>query len=124
MPEVASTCDDVVIIDQGKLVAADSVEGLSQRMAGGKNIEIEVKGPSPEVEKTLQKVEGISAVKALGKESRGLCRFEVSTDGSFETREALFHCIVKNKWVLYQMTPLGMSLEDVFLKLTTKEAAA
>jgi ABC-2 type transport system ATP-binding protein len=123
LPEVSSTCDDVVIIDQGKVVAADSVENLSQRLAGGKTLEMEVKGPSSEVEKALGKVDGVATVKSTGKESRGVSRFEVTTDGSTEAREAIFQCVVKNKWVLYQLNPLGMSLEDVFLKLTTKETA-
>ena len=124
LPEVSSTCDDVVIIDQGKVVAADSVENLSQRIAGGKLIEVEVKGPLAEVEKAFRKVEGISAVRTIGKETRGACKFEVTTDGTQEVREALFQCVVRNRWVLYQLTPIGMSLEDVFLKLTTKESAA
>jgi ABC-2 type transport system ATP-binding protein len=123
LPEVSSTCDDVVIIDQGKVVAADSVENLSQRLAGGKTLEMEVKGPSADVEKALGKVEGVASVKVAGKELRGVTRFELTTDGSTDTREAIFQCVVKNKWVLYQINPLGMSLEDVFLKLTTKENA-
>ena len=105
------------------MVAADSVENLSQRLAGGKTLEMEIKGPSSEVEKALGKVEGVATVKGTGKESRGVSRFELTTDGSTETREAIFQCVVKNKWVLYQINPLGMSLEDVFLKLTTKEIA-
>ena len=124
LPEVSSTCDDVVIIDRGKVVAADSVDNLSQRLAGGKTLEVEIKGPSADVEKALEKVDGISAVKSLQNAARGVGRFEVTTDGSNDAREALFQCVVKNKWVLYQLTPLGMSLEDVFLKLTTKESAA
>ena len=121
LPEVSSTCDDVVIIDRGKVVAADSVENLSQRLAGGKTLEVEVKGPAGEVEKALEKSEKVSLVKPLGKENRGSCRFEVTTDGSLDAREALFQCVVKNKWVLYQLNPVGASLEDVFLQLTTKE---
>jgi ABC-2 type transport system ATP-binding protein len=124
LPEVSSTCDDVVIIDQGKVVAADSVENLSQRLTGGKTLEVEIKGPSSEVERALEKVEKVSSVKSLGKESRGVCRLEVITDGSMEAREALFQCVVKNKWVLYQLSPVGMSLEEVFMKLTTKEGVA
>jgi ABC-2 type transport system ATP-binding protein len=124
LPEVSSTCDDVVIIDRGRVVAADTVENLSQRISGGKTLEVEVKGPSADVEKALQKSEGVSAVRSVAKESRGLCKFEVTTDGSNDSREALFQCIVRNKWVLYQLTPLGMSLEDVFLKLTTKDGTA
>jgi ABC-2 type transport system ATP-binding protein len=121
LPEVSSTCDDVVIIDRGRVVAADTVENLSQRISGGKTLEVEVKGPASDVEKALQKSEGVSAVRPVAKENRGLCKFEVTTDGSNDSREALFQCIVRNKWVLYQLTPLGMSLEDVFLKLTTKD---
>jgi ABC-2 type transport system ATP-binding protein len=124
LPEVSSTCDDVVIIDRGRVVAADTVENLSQRISGGKTLEVEVKGPSADVEKALQKSDGVSAVRSVAKESRGLCKFEVTTDGSNDSREALFQCIVRNKWVLYQLTPLGISLEDVFLKLTTKDGTA
>jgi ABC-2 type transport system ATP-binding protein len=123
LPEVSSTCDDVVIIDGGRVVAADTVENLSQRISGGKSLELEVKGPALDVERALQKVEGVTSVRPAAKESRGLGKFEVTTDGSNEAREGLFQCVVRNKWVLYQLTPLGMSLEDVFLKLTTKETA-
>jgi ABC-2 type transport system ATP-binding protein len=124
LPEVSSTCDQVVIIDRGRVVAADTVEGLSQRLAGGTVLEVEVKGPSAEVEKSLAKVGGVSQVRMLGKEGRGLARFELTTDGDAGTREAVFHCVVAQKWVLTQMTPVGLSLEDVFLKLTTKEVVA
>jgi ABC-2 type transport system ATP-binding protein len=121
LPEVSSTCDDVIIVDQGKIVAADSVENLSQRLAGGKILDLEVKGPSEDVSRAFEKIDGVSAVKPLGRESKGVSKFELSTDGKIETREALFNCVVKNKWVLYQLSPVGVSLEDVFLKLTTKD---
>jgi ABC-2 type transport system ATP-binding protein len=124
LPEVSSTCDHVVIIDRGKVVAADTVESLSQRLAGGRTLEIEIKGPSAEVEKVLSKTEGISAVHVVGRETKGLTRYEVTTDGSSEAREAVFHAVVRNKWVLTQLTPVGLSLEEVFLRLTTKETAA
>jgi ABC-2 type transport system ATP-binding protein len=124
LPEVSSTCDHVVIIDRGKVVAADTVESLSQRLAGGRTLEVEIKGPAAEVEKALSKTEGVSSVRAVGRETKGLTRYEVTTDGSSEVRETLFHCVVKNKWVLTQLTPVGLSLEEVFLRLTTKEVAA
>lgn len=123
LPEVSSTCDDVIIVDQGKIVAADSVENLSQRLAGGKVLDLEIKGSAEEVGKALEKIEGVATVRPLGRESKGVSRFEIGTDGTLETREALFNCVVRNKWVLYQMSPVGVSLEDVFLKLTTKDTA-
>ncbi len=123
LPEVSETCDQVVIIDQGKVVAADSVDNLSQRLAGGKNLELEVKGPSREVESALAKLEGVSGVRLLGRENRSTVRFEVATDGSSDVKDAIFLCVAKNKWTLHQMTPVGLSLEEVFLKLTTQEAA-
>lgn len=124
LPEVSSTCDHVVIIDKGKVVAADTVDGLSQRLAGGKTLEVEVKGPAAEVEKAFLKTSGVATVKSLAKEVRGLSHFELSTDGTLEAREAVFQTVVKNKWVLTQLTPVGLSLEEVFLRLTTKESAA
>ena len=72
----------------------------------------------------MENVTGVAAVKSLGRESKGVSRFELTTDGTSEVREALFHCVVKNKWVLYQLSPVGVSLEDVFLKLTTKDTTA
>ncbi len=123
LPEVSSTCDEVVIIDKGRVVAADNVESLSQRLAGGKILEVEIKGPAESVEKALAKVEEVVSLRLLKEESADLNRFEVTTDGTSAAREAVFHVVVKNRWVLTQMTPVGMSLEEVFLKLTTKEEA-
>src|SRR3984957_11721902 len=78
LPEVSSTCDDVIIVDQGKIVAADSVENLSQRLAGGKILDLEVKGPADEVTKAFEKIDGVSAVKSLGRESKGVSKLELS----------------------------------------------
>ena len=105
-------------------MAADTVENLSQKLEGAKTLESEIKGPAGDVKEALEKTFGGLFGRVLGKESRGATKFEVVTDGANDTREALFYCVVKNKWVLYQLSPVGMSLEDVFLKLTTKESAA
>jgi ABC-2 type transport system ATP-binding protein len=121
LAEVSSTCDEVVIIDQGRLVVADSVEHLSQRLAGGKTIEIEIKASFNEIETIFKKIDGVLSVKSMGKEAHGVSKLEVTTNGEIEVREELFQSIVKNKWMLHQLTPVGASLEEVFLKLTTKE---
>lgn len=124
LPEVESTCDEVVIIDRGKVVAADSVENLSRRISGAGALDVEIKGPAADVQKALAVLPGVREVRVTQKERRGIVRLEVVTEASRDVREEVFRLAVQEGWVLTRLAPLGLSLEEVFLRLTTKEAAA
>lgn len=122
LSEVASTCSRIIIINEGEIEASDTPDNLTARLQGGESTELEIEGPADEVGRRLEAVEGVQAVHRTG-EVRGRSRWTVeAADASIKA--ALAKTVVDAGWGLYGMRSVGMSLEDIFLKLTAAEQAA
>ena len=128
LPEVEQTCEQVVIINKGKLVATDSVRNLQARARGAESVVLEVAGRNGNLESSnvQQKLERVSGV------SRVLCKHQVGSRAFFEVesqkgrliRGDLARAVVESGWDLNELRPAAMSLEEVFLQLTGKEKEA
>ena len=127
LPEVEQTCEQVVIINKGKLVATDSVHNLQNRARGAESILLELAARSGEldrtaVEKRLGQINGISRVQF--KTSHGNRNvFEVESQKAF-VRGDLARAVVEAGWDLNELKPSAMSLEEIFLQLTGSQAPA
>ncbi len=122
LPEVSATCDRVIILNEGKVVAVDTQEELKRRVQGGERLTVEIAGGAMEqVQKTMGEVESIMGVSIL-ETSGGAVRVSVESNPGSDVREEIFKKIVASGWTLLEMSREGMSLEDVFLKLTREEA--
>lgn len=119
LPEVSMTCHRVVIINEGKVVAVDTPDNLTRRLKGAERIEMEVRGPREAVQKCLSGVPGVTHVEAA--ERGDVHRYYVESEVNRDVREHLAAAIVNNGWGLLQLRSVGMSLEEIFLKLTTSE---
>ena len=115
LPEVSMTCERVVIIHEGKIVAEDKIENLSSILRGAKRIRLEVEGPRKKVAERLQRIEGISKVSLEDS------RYIVECSPEQDPRAKIMEVIVQGGWVLLSMESIEMSLEDIFLQLTTEE---
>jgi ABC-2 type transport system ATP-binding protein len=128
LPEVEQTCEQVIIINQGKLVATDSVQNLQNRARGAESVLLEVAGrngslDSALVQRKLEQVTGVSRV--LFKERRdNRDLFEVESRKGGFVRGDLARAVVESGWDLNELRPAAMSLEEVFLQLTGAEALA
>ena len=116
LPEVSMTCDRVIIIHEGKIIAEDKIENLSSMVGKSKRIRLEVQGPADDVTKSLRQIRGITSVKKVD-ERHHIAEYPVNQD----LRSKITEAIMKGGWTLLSMESLEMSLEDVFLKLTTEE---
>ena len=125
LPEVESTCERVVIISKGKLVATDTVDNLTNRMRGSENVGVEVEGRDGEldvkaVQRRLEQVAGVSKV-VLREEKNNRAMFEVESLQGRSIRADLARAVVEGGYALTELKAAGMSLEDVFLQLTATE---
>jgi ABC-2 type transport system ATP-binding protein len=123
LPEVATVSNRVVIINNGRIVAEDSPENLIRTLAGSQRISLTVDGPAAKIKDTLAKLPGVLKVAEAGKtdkKDRTVLSVE-GQPGEEEIRPALAKAVVENGWALFEIKPEDMSLEDVFLHLTTKE---
>ncbi|MCZ6779346.1 MAG: ATP-binding cassette domain-containing protein [Acidobacteria bacterium] len=120
LPEVEMTCDRVIIIRDGQVVASDTPERLRQRSAGGGTYTIRVRGERARVESSLDVLPEVSRVNHRAEESPGMHRFEV-TAGRDDIGEVLFRWAVDQRLVLAELRREDASLEDVFRELTAEE---
>jgi ABC-2 type transport system ATP-binding protein len=124
LPEVSATCSRVVIISNGRVVAEDTPENLTARLRGSERIELEVGGAARNVVAKLAAIPNVLKVDvAAPGAANGRVRLFVDTAVGADVRAELASAVVKGGWPLYQLRNVGMSLEDVFLQLTTQESA-
>jgi ABC-2 type transport system ATP-binding protein len=125
LSEVEQSCERVIIISQGKLVAQDSVANLTNRLRGAEavSLEVEASGGQPEpgeVQGRLEQVSGVSRV--MMKEVKdGRITFEIESLQGRHIRADLARSVVNSGWNLSELRSVGLSLEDIFLQLTTAE---
>ncbi len=128
LPEVESTCQRVVIISKGKLVATDTVSNLTNRLRGSETVLVEVGGregalDTADVQRRLEQVAGVSRVVALDSRHDNV-RFEVESLKDLSVRAELARAVVESGWNLHELHTVGLSLEEIFLQLTGGDQAA
>ncbi len=123
LPEVSQTCQRVVIINKGRVVAVDTPENLTERLRASETIYVQVDGGGPAVEAALRLVPGVTRVSATGLHD-GHHGFEVDSARGTDVRREIAHTIVTSGWGLLELRPVRMSLEEIFLHLTTEETPA
>ena len=127
LPEVEQTCEQVIIINKGKLVATDSVHNLQNRARGAESIQLELAGRNGDLDRTaverrLGQIAGVSRVQFKTKHgNRNI--FEVESEKGF-VRGDLARAVVEAGWDLNELKSAAMSLEEIFLQLTGAEASA
>jgi len=120
LPEVEQTCHRVIIIDHGKIVAVDTPKNLRYQLQGAERVTIEVQGPATEISSKLKNMPGVVDVRKIG-DSDGRHRFQVEGELQKDIRSDLARTVVQNGWGLFELQSATMSLEDIFIKLTTAE---
>jgi gliding motility-associated transport system ATP-binding protein len=118
LPEVAQTCQKVVIINKGKVVAIDTPDALTERSRGAQTLFVQAYGPADAIQGVLQSLPGVVNV-SLADASPG--SFHVDSEKGTDIRRDVAAAIVRGGWGLLELRPMRMSLEDIFLSLTTEE---
>ncbi|MBO56034.1 MAG: MFS transporter [Dehalococcoidia bacterium] len=119
LPEVSMVCERVLIIHQGHIVAEDTPENLAQTLQGVDQLQVEINGPPREVSIALRNIEGVIDVNHRNQPDREV--YLVRSEEGLDLRDEISRIIVSNGWGLLSMQLMSMSLEDIFLRLTTDE---
>jgi ABC-2 type transport system ATP-binding protein len=120
LPEVSQTCQRVVIINKGKVVAVDTPENLTARLRGSETMYVQVDAGAGDAVATLSRIPGVTRV--VESDRRGTTiGYEVESDHGRDIRRELARSIVGSGWGLLELRPMRMSLEEIFLSLTTEE---
>jgi len=116
LPEVEQVCERVFIIDRGRIVADGTPDALRAKLVGNPSLAVELRGADGAAEGALMALPGV-----VGVEQRGPGRFLLEHGPGSDPREAVFKLAVEKGWVLLALTQQQASLEDVFVRLTTRE---
>jgi ABC-2 type transport system ATP-binding protein len=124
LPEVAQTCQRVVIINKGRVVAVDTPDNLTARLKGSATMYVQVEAAGADAGAALAAVPGVTRVVAVDHHEAAAgvrAAFEVESAPEVDVRRDLASAIVTRGWGLLELRPVRMSLEDVFLQVTTEE---
>ena len=123
LPEVSQTCQRVVIINKGKVVAVDTPDNLTSRLRGSETMYLQVDAQGADAAAVLQRVAGVTRV-AVADTKQQIVGFEIDSETGHDVRRELAAAVVGRGWGLLEMRPMRMSLEEIFLHVTTEDVAA
>jgi len=124
LPEISAVCDRVLIISKGSIVASDTPENLAQNLAGMHKLHLRVRGQEEKIRKALSSIEILKDIAVEPSRESGALNVVVEADSASDIREDVFYALAGERCPILQMRPMDMSLEEIFLNLTTVEGGA
>lgn len=118
LPEVAEVCEKVIIIDEGRLVAQDSLENLRHGASESASLTVRAAGPEGAVLRACREVEGVAAARSLGARETGTVDILITAKPGADIRRPLFFALNKAGYPLLLSRYMDVTLEDIFLQLT------
>lgn len=123
LPEVSMTCDRVVIINKGKVAAIDTPQNLTMQLKAGQKVRLEVQAPEKALHEALRQVPGVDRVQVEPARSDGHIAVTIEVAKGRDLRSQIAAKVIGQGWALYELRGVSISLEDIFLQLTTDDAA-
>ena len=120
LPEVSQTCQRVVIINKGRVVAVDTPDNLTARLRGSETMYIQIDVNGLDESGALRRVPGVTRVIESDRREPAV-GYEVESERGHDVRRELARIVVSSGWGLLELRPMRISLEDIFLSLTTDE---
>jgi len=121
LPEVSVTCDRVIVINEGRIIAQDNVADLEKTFNKGARIHLEVEAPKDRFIKEMLSIKGVFTAEEKEEIEPGIHTYTIDTEEGADLRREIVQSIARNKWALLELKRQQLTLEDVFLKLVTKE---
>lgn len=118
LPEVQATCDRVIVINNGQIVADDTEENLSKNLTGEHRLLVRIEGREQNVMNILGSIEGIKKVSKRGQKEEGVFEYVLEADTDTDIRRPLFRALAQNNCPLLGLQSAELTLEDIFLQLT------
>ena len=123
LPEVSQTCQRVVIINKGKVVAVDTPDNLTARLRGSETMYLQIDANGADAGAALSRLKGVTRVVEADRRDH-VVGYEVESERGHDVRRDLAAAVITSGWGLLELRPMRMSLEEIFLELTTEETSA
>jgi len=123
LPEVSQTCNRVVIINRGRIVAVDTPENLTSRLHGSETVYVQVDALGADAHAALSQLSGVSRVTPADQKEQ-VMGFEIESEAGRDIRRDLAAAVVGRGWGLLELRPMRVSLEEIFLQVIEDPALA
>jgi ABC-2 type transport system ATP-binding protein len=123
LPEVSQTCERVVIINKGRVVAVDTPQNLTSRLRGSETMYVQLDTSGADAAGSLGRIPGVTRVVESDRKD-GVVGYEIESEHGRDVRRDLARAVVTSGWGLLELRPMRMSLEEIFLSLTTEDLAS
>jgi ABC-2 type transport system ATP-binding protein len=121
LPEISAVCQRVLILNRGKIVASDTTDNLSKRLLGANLLSLRVDGQEEAVKKSLSSISGIIKIECHPSQEPGVTVVLVEAEKNADIRRDIFKVLSAGNLPILLMRPQDLTLEDIFLQLTTNE---
>ena len=121
LSEVQAICDRIIIINEGKIIADEKTSKLNNTLAQNNRFKVKIAGPARDVYNLLNSIHGVSKVTQDGGRDGDAFTFIVEYTGSVDIRKMMFTALATKGWPILAMEGAEITLEDLFIKLTSKE---
>ncbi len=120
LPEVSMVCEAVVIISRGRIVASGPLDRLMHELSPVARVQVQVEGPAELVSRSLRALPGVERVEARGA-GDGVGTFVLEAPRTRDVRRDVVQLVTQQRWGLLELRPLGLSLEDLFIRVVAGE---
>jgi len=117
LSEVQSVCDRIVIINEGKIIADEKTENITQVVEDNRRYAVKVAGPQREVAAALRQIPGVLSVEVTGERELDSYVYRVEAEKGVDVRKPVFWAMAENNWPITGLETLGMNLEEVFTRI-------
>lgn len=121
LPEVQAVCERILVINNGELVADGAADKLARDLSSDHRLVARIEGPEKEVMHAIRSMEKITDVKSTGEKEKGVFEFWIDSEENTDVRRNLFMLLARNGWPLLSLRNNDLTLEEVFLQLTSGE---
>ncbi len=123
LPEVSEVCERVVIIDHGRIVASDTPANLSKGLGDTSRITLRIAASEKQALKVVGELQGIKSAESQGSREPDTVDIIVQAEDNVDIRRPLFHAFSRASYPILMMKAVGMTLEDIFMRVTTQDDA-
>ena len=117
LSEVQAVCDRIIIINEGKIIADERTENITRVVEENRRYSLKICGPQREIQTLLQEIPGVISVELTGERELDSYTYIVEAEKGVDVRKPVFYALSEKNYPMIGMEPLGMNLEEVFIKI-------
>ncbi|MBE6569413.1 MAG: ATP-binding cassette domain-containing protein [Ruminococcaceae bacterium] len=123
LSEVQAVCDRIIIINEGKIIADERTENITKVVEQNRRYSVKICGPQRDVLSAIREIPGVVYAEITGERELDSYTFHVEAQKGLDIRKPLFHAMSQRNWPIIGLEPIGMNLEEVFVKIMDADLA-